>query len=87
MYTIMAIAGAVIWIPMTVVYALKFKQGIKARKWFGVIAYFGLALLIGGLMEKYKALFENISPVWVFGVLILVIYLTAKIYIFNNIEY
>jgi len=85
-YAIMAIAGGIVWAVMTVVYIMKFKQGIRARKWFGVIAYMGLACLIGGGLEYFKPLMEKVSPIWVMIPLIIFIYLTAKVYILNNIE-
>lgn len=85
-YAIMAIAGGIVWALFTVIYALKFKQGIRARKWYGVIAYCGLAGLLGGLLQLYKPVLDTYSPILVFGILCVVIYLTAKIYVLNNIE-
>ncbi len=85
-YGLMAVIGGSIWVVMTVVYAMKYKEGIRARKWFGVIAYLGLAMLIGGLLEYYKELVEKVSPFWVFGGLVIFIYLTSKVYVFNNVE-
>jgi hypothetical protein len=50
MYKIMAVAGAILWVSMTVVYIKVYKRGKKARKWYGAAAYAGLALFAGGMM-------------------------------------
>ena len=83
----MVIGGGILWVVMTIIYAIKYKQGIKVRKKWGGIAYAGLALLVGGGMELFKPYLASISSFWVFAVVVLFIYATAKIYLFNNIEW
>jgi hypothetical protein len=85
-YEIMAIVGGIIWAVFTAIYALRFKKGIRARKWYGVIAYTGLAFLLGGVLQIFKPELDKHSPILVFGILAVFIYLTAKVYIFNNVE-
>ena len=85
-YGVMAIIGGVIWIVCTLIYAVRYKSGIAARKWWGRIAYLGLAILIGCGMEYFKDTLENYSKILVFGGVALFIYITSRIYVFNNIE-
>lgn len=86
-YLIMAISGAIIWAVFTVIYAMKYKEGARARKWYGMAAYMGLALLTGGLMETFHDKIQGKSSLWIIIVIVVLTYLLAKIYIFDNIEY
>ena len=86
-YAIMAIAGAVVWVVFTIIYAKKFNEGIRARKWYGLTAYLGLTALTGGLLEIFQEKLQSVSTMWVMIVIVVFIYLMGKIYIFNNIDY
>ena len=85
-YMIMVIAGGIIWAIFTVIYAIKYKEGARARKWYGMAAYFGLALFTGGLLETFHDKLEGPSTMWIMLVVVIFIYLMAKVYILNNIE-
>ena len=83
----MAVIGAIIWVVFTVIYAKKYKEGPRARKWYGMGAYFGLALLTGGLMETFHDKLQGKSSMWIILAVVIVVYALAKVYILNNIEY
>jgi RsiW-degrading membrane proteinase PrsW (M82 family) len=83
----MVIAGGIIWAIFTVIYAMKYKQGARARKWYGMAAYFGLALLAGGLLETFHDKLQGKSSMWIILAVVIVIYALAKVYILNNITY
>jgi hypothetical protein len=87
MYETLAAIGGIIWAIMTTFYAMKFNAPIRERKWYGTIAYIGLAGLVGGLMEVFRPQLESYPSYWTFAGLVIFIYITAKIYIFRNIEY
>ena len=83
----MAVSGGIIWAVFTVIYAKKYKEGARARKWYGMAAYLGLALLTGGLMETFHDKLQGRSSMWIILAVVLVIYALAKVYILNNITY
>jgi drug/metabolite transporter (DMT)-like permease len=85
-YMLMAIVGGIAWIVLTVIYVKKFDQGIPARKWYGAGAYAGLALFLGGLLEIFRDRVESISPFYVAVAVVIVIFSTARFYIFINVE-
>jgi hypothetical protein len=87
MYLAMVIAGGILWAVMSVLYYLNFKKGVKARRKFASLAYVGLALLLGGAMELFKSYLAGISPLWIICGMMVFIHLTAKIYIFPNMDY
>ena len=87
LYKLMAISGLIIWVVFTVIYAMKYKEGARARKWYGMAAYFGLALLTGGLMETFHDKLQGKSSMWIILAVVIVVYALAKVYILNNIEY
>ena len=87
LYKLMAISGILIWVVFTVIYVMKYKEGPKARKWYGMAAYFGLALMAGGLMETFHDKLQGKSSMWIILAVVIVIYALAKVYILNNITY
>ena len=86
-YKVMIAVGGLLWASMTYVYYKKFDQGIKARKKSGLLAYIGLGLLIGGLMETFRWLFESRSSMIVVLVLFITMWQTARLYVLCNVEY
>ena len=83
----MAISGLIIWVFFTVIYIMKYKQGIKARKWYGIGAYFGLALFTGGTLETFHDKLQDKSSMWIILGVVVVCYALAKFYLLDNISY
>lgn len=83
----MAVTGSIIWAVFSVIYAKKYKQGIKARKWYGIGAYFGLALFTGGILETFHDKLQGPSTMWIMLAVVVFCYIMAKIYLLNNIDY
>ena len=83
----MIIVGGIIWVIFTIIYAIKYKEGPRARKWYGMAAYAGLALFAGGLLETFHEKIQSASTMWIMFAVVIFIYLMAKVYILNNIEY
>ena len=83
----MAVVGGIIWGGLSVIYAMKYKQGVKARKWYGIGAYFGLALFTGGILETFHDKLQGPSTMWIMLAVVVFCYLMAKIYLLNNIKY
>ena len=86
-YKIMIIVGAILWVLFTIIYVKKYNEGVKARKWWGMGAYFGLALFTGGLLETFHHLIESTSTMWVMVVVVVFTYVMAKFYILDNIRF